>query len=249
MTIEYRKHASGDVVELPLDTPYFQQCCDCGLVHRLDTEITDDGRVELTVHRDDTETERVRHLADNRPFITDAKSPAKETFMLDSALEQRVAARRAARKARIAARTAHEIIPDGASVRVPLTLMDKQFVDGLRQKYPPQPIDDARRRQARDPDEDDDGDDGYTQREPEEAKNDAMRIVPTIATYDGFGQLSIDPLELSRPGFRIADRSVNDAAYVAMCTELQDAWKPPEMRDEPLKGIWPAVSDPEVPRH
>jgi hypothetical protein len=136
MTIEYHKHASGDVVELPLDAPYFQQWCDCGLVHRLGTEITDDGRVELTVHRDDRETERARgNPSGAKQFTADAQL-AKETFMLDSAMEARVAARRAARRARRLARDA-DIIPDGTSIRVPLTLMDQAMYDSLRERYPP----------------------------------------------------------------------------------------------------------------
>jgi hypothetical protein len=78
----------------------------------------------------------------------------------------------------------------------------------------------------------------------EEPANDAMRTVPAVATYDSRGDLSVDPLELSRPGYRLADRSLSEEAYSTMVAQLQDAWRgdaslsAKEGAQTP-KGIWP----------
>jgi hypothetical protein len=69
-THRYHQVNDGDVVELPLDRVYHQQCCnpDCGLVHDLHTSIDDAGRVFLTVFRNNAETARLRALDGIEPL-------------------------------------------------------------------------------------------------------------------------------------------------------------------------------------
>jgi hypothetical protein len=257
----YTDHQDGDVFELPLDDRvYHFACCGedgggCNLVHDFRGFVDDNGNIKVEVRRNPEETARLRQMENGGSFsdppfsVADAHPPAKETFMLDSAMEQRVAARKAARRARITARngTASNLAQDGEVVRVPLYSRDRQFIDGLREKYPPQPqplqppayypdglvsapdLDDGRHRRrtvTRDP----------MGREVETTEEDDARRVfdrgpVTIQTYDSTGNLTSDPYQFCRPGFRVGDRSIHDEAYETMCRDLADAWRPDPAND------------------
>ena len=84
MAISYKQHQDGETVELPQNAAYHMQCCDCSLVHDLHTSITDDGRVGLTVYRNNSETERLRgNVSRAGKYLTDARRERVNTMETD----------------------------------------------------------------------------------------------------------------------------------------------------------------------
>ena len=53
---------AGDLIRPKMQDQggYKMQCCDCGLVHRLDFTITEDDGLHLRVYRLDAETQKAR---------------------------------------------------------------------------------------------------------------------------------------------------------------------------------------------
>jgi hypothetical protein len=102
---------------------------------------------------------------------------------------------------------------DGEVVRVPLTMMDRQMQDALRERFPPQPqtdLDDKRRK--------------LVQRDPFGSESGTIEEEDNHQTI-GDGYVT-DALALHRPGFRyFGDRSASEQAYGEYVSWLQDAWK------------------------
>jgi hypothetical protein len=96
-------------------------------VHDLRARVDDDGRVFMTVFRNDQETERLRQLDKERPapYLTDAQ-PTRPRM-----------SNRAQRRAQRAADRDDNTLRDGERLRVPMQMMDSAFVDDLHQRFPP----------------------------------------------------------------------------------------------------------------
>ena len=56
---KYRRPKSGEWV-IPITEGYKFACCDCGLVHRMDFRIAEDGLPEFRVFRDNRATGQMR---------------------------------------------------------------------------------------------------------------------------------------------------------------------------------------------
>lgn len=61
---DYKKVKDGDLVT-PKMKGYKIGCCDCGLVHRIDFEVTPKGRVKFRAYRDVKATEKLRKRMTN----------------------------------------------------------------------------------------------------------------------------------------------------------------------------------------
>jgi hypothetical protein len=187
------------------------------------TSVDDAGQVHVQIFRNDDETSRLREKV-SRPetSFADAK-PAKAKPMLNyDEIRERRAARRARRLADYAA-SGSNLAKDGEVLRIPLTMMDRQMMDSLRERFPPQTDaeigefdeedaalalaairDRRRRRTVRDP----------FGRVLAEEEADARTVI-------------LDAYDPHRPGFRyLADRSASEQARAEMIVEMQDAWKP-----------------------
>jgi hypothetical protein len=118
---------------------------------------------------------------------------------------------------------------DGEVVRVPLTMMDRALVDGLREKYPPAPQTGTALTQTEA--ENELADIRDRRRRKRVAYDPMGRVVGTVeeeADHQVLDSFITDAqAALHRPGFRcLDDRSASEAAYAEYCRELQDAWKP-----------------------
>ena len=56
----YQQVIDGEKLIYNTDATHLEQCCDCGLVHRLKYKVIDGKTIEIRVWRDDKETKRVR---------------------------------------------------------------------------------------------------------------------------------------------------------------------------------------------
>jgi hypothetical protein len=139
--------------------------------------------------------------------------------------------RRQMRRAQRANDYAGNIVPDGAVLRVPLTLMDG---------FPRKPLtfdmisdgDDTRDVASR-----------REQRRIARQSDDAAAITAAkIATQQVIdrGEYSVDALDGHRPGFRYSDRSASDAAREARILQDSMAWRgdAAAVKNEPY-GSWP----------
>lgn len=59
MARDYKKIKDGALVT-PKLKGYKMGCCDCGLVHRIDFEVTPKGRVKFRAYRDQIATKKLR---------------------------------------------------------------------------------------------------------------------------------------------------------------------------------------------
>jgi hypothetical protein len=59
MTKKFKKIKDGQLVRPKMDG-YLIGCCDCGLVHRIDFEITRMGILKFRAYRDDNSTKKLR---------------------------------------------------------------------------------------------------------------------------------------------------------------------------------------------
>lgn len=57
--MRYKEQKDGVWVQ-PVVTEYKMQCCDCGLVHKIDFRISDEGRIQFRATRDNRATAQIR---------------------------------------------------------------------------------------------------------------------------------------------------------------------------------------------
>jgi len=59
MSKSYYQWTDGEWLEIPR-SGFKEQCCDCGLVHKLNVRVSAKGKIEIQVYRDERATSAVR---------------------------------------------------------------------------------------------------------------------------------------------------------------------------------------------